>query len=315
MINAYLLEGGVLDVVELATDDRLPASTLWLDVVKPTDEERQWLSSFFQEEVLEEEDINEIEASARFYRDKDGLHILSLFPHRVGKEVRAVNVSFNLRDNLLITLREEDIGLLRLFRNYLRQGKIDATDPASLLVEMLILKVEYLSDLIEDVYTVLDQAGEEVFENEELDDILRLITLQEDANGKIRLSLLDTQRSLRFLVRNQRSRLSEDNRKELKEMLADIESLLPHTQFIFDKVSFLLDATMSYTSLQQNKIIKIFSVAAVIFLPPTLIASIYGMNFDVMPELHWSVGYPLALATMLLSAGGTYFFFKRKGWL
>ncbi len=315
MINAFVLEEGVLTVVELATDDRLPASTLWLDVIKPTDEERHWLSSFFQEEVLEEEDINEIEASARFYRDKDGLHILSLFPHRVGKEVRAVNLSFNLRDNLLITLREEDIGLLRLFRNYLKQGKIEADTPASLLVEMLILKVEYLSDLIEDVYTVLDQAGEEVFENEELDDILRLITLQEDANGKIRLSLLDTQRSLRFLVRNQRSKLSDDNRKELKEMLADIDSLLPHTQFIFDKVSFLLDATMSYTSLQQNKIIKIFSVAAVIFLPPTLIASIYGMNFDVMPELHWSVGYPLALCTMLASAGGTYFFFKRKGWL
>ena len=315
MINAYVRHGDTLDVFELSTDQRLPANTLWLDVFKPTDDERQWMSTYFQEEVPEEDDINEIEASARFYSDKDGLHITSLFPHRVGKEVRSVNVSFTLRDKLLITLREEDIGLLRLFRAYLRQGKMEGVDPVSLLVEMLILKVEYLSDLLEDVYTVLDRAGQEVFEAEELDDILKLITMQEDANGKIRLSLLDTQRSLRFLTRNQRGRLDEESRKEIKDMLADVESLLPHTQFLFDKINFLLDAAMGFTSLQQNKIIKIFSVAAVVFLPPTLIASSYGMNFDFMPELHWHYGYPLAIALMFASAIGTYFFFKRKGWL
>ncbi|WP_115718132.1 magnesium/cobalt transporter CorA [Gallaecimonas mangrovi] len=315
MINAYVRNGQMLDVQELSTDDRLPANTLWLDVFKPTDEERQWMSTYFQEEVPEEEDINEIEASARFYSDKDGLHITSLFPHRVGKDLRGVNVSFTLRDNLLITLREEDLGLMRLFRAYLRQDKMDATDPASLLVEMLILKVEYLSDLLEDVYTVLEQTGQDVFEAEELDEILKNITVQEDINGKIRLSLLDTQRSLRFLTRAQRGRLDEENRKEIKDMLQDIESLLPHTQFLFDKINFLLDAAMGFTSIKQNKIIKIFSVAAVVFLPPTVIASAYGMNFDIMPELHWHYGYPLAIGLMIASAAGTYLFFKRKGWL
>ena len=98
-------------------------------------------------------------------------------------------------------------------------------------------------------------------------------------------------------------------------MLSDIESLMPHSQFIFDKLNFLLDAAMGFSGLQQNKIIKIFSVAAVVFLPPTLIASSYGMNFHGMPELGWQYGYPMAILMMLASAAGTYFFFKRKHWL
>jgi len=98
-------------------------------------------------------------------------------------------------------------------------------------------------------------------------------------------------------------------------MLSDIESLMPHSQFIFDKLNFLLDAAMGFSGLQQNKIIKIFSVAAVVFLPPTLIASSYGMNFTSMPELEWQYGYPMAIVMMLASAAGTYFFFKRKHWL
>ncbi|MFP8967885.1 magnesium/cobalt transporter CorA [Pokkaliibacter sp. CJK22405] len=315
MITAYYLQGSALHMKELSVRESLPETVLWVDAFEPNDAEREWLSTFYQEEMPDQEDLNEIEASSRFYMDQDGLHIHSLFPHRVGKELRGVNVSFNLREHMLFTVREEDIGLIRLFRNYVRQHRISVRDPMEVLVHLFNLKVDYLSDLLEDVYTVLEKASQQVFEDEELDDMLRLITMQEDANGKIRLSLLDTQRSLRFLQRYTNEQLDKDAKKEIKEMLADIESLLPHTQFLFDKINFLLDAAMSFTGLQQNKIIKIFSVAAVIFLPPTLIASIYGMNFDSMPELHTDFGYPLAIGMMLASAFGTYFFFKRKGWL
>ncbi|MDH2433182.1 magnesium transporter [Pokkaliibacter plantistimulans] len=315
MITAYYLQGASLHMQELTTEDQLPEQVLWVDCFEPDEAERSWLSGFYQEEMPDQEDINEIEASSRFYIDKDGLHIHSLFPHKVGKELRGVNVSFNLRERMLFTVREEDIGLIRLFRNYVRQHRISVRDPLEVLVHLFNLKVDYLSDLLEDVYTVLEKASQQVFEDDELDEMLRLITIQEDANGKIRLSLLDTQRSLRFLQRYNNDDLDKPAKKEIKEMLADIESLLPHTQFLFDKINFLMDAAMSFTSLQQNKIIKIFSVAAVIFLPPTLIASIYGMNFDTMPELHTEYGYPMAIAMMLASAFGTYFFFKRKGWL
>ncbi|WP_394131040.1 magnesium/cobalt transporter CorA [Shewanella maritima] len=315
MITAYVYENRQLTVHELNVEDTLPAKTLWLDMFKPSEEERSWLSRFSAEEVPDEEDINEIEASARFYQSKDGLHINSLFPQRVASEVRSVNVFFNLRSDFLLTIREDDVGLLRLLRNYLRLGRLDITTPQGLLLELLTLKVDYLSDLVEDVYAVLDNVSAQVFENEQLDEVFKLITLQEDSNGKIRLSLLDTQRSLRYMQRYYRDHLSDENIKDLREMLSDIESLMPHSQFIFDKLNFLMDAAMGFTGLQQSKIIKIFSVAAVVFLPPTVIASSYGMNFVNMPELDWRFGYPMAIAMMFASAAGTYFFFKRKGWL
>lgn len=315
MITAYVYKDRKLSIQELSVDDNLPESIIWLDLYKPEDDERVWLSRFSIEEVPDEEDMKEIEASARFYQNIDGLHINSLFPQRVGQEVRAVNVSLNLRENFLITLRDEDVGLIRLLRNYLRLGRLEVSTPQSLFVELFTLKVDYLSDLIEDVYTVLDNVGHLVFEDEELDDVFKLITIQEDSNGKIRLSLLDTQRSLRYIQRYYRQHFSEEDMKDTREMLADIESLMPHSQFIFDKLNFLLDAAMGFSGLQQNKIIKIFSVAAVVFLPPTLIASSYGMNFVNMPELKWQYGYPIAIVLMLASAVGTYLFFKRKGWL
>ncbi|MDF0535487.1 magnesium/cobalt transporter CorA [Shewanella yunxiaonensis] len=315
MITAYIYQQQQLKIVELSPEDNIPEDTLWLDLFRPDDYERDWLARFSVEEVPDEEDINEIEASARFYQNSDGLHINSLFPQRVGQDVRGVNVSFNLRNNFLLTIREEDVGLIRLLRNYLRLGRIEVVTPQSLFLELFNLKVEYLSDLIEDVYTVLENVSEQVFESAELDDVFKMITLQEDSNGKIRLSLLDTQRSLRYMQKYYRRELSEDELKDMREMLSDIESLMPHSQFIFDKLNFLLDAAMGFSGLQQNKIIKIFSVAAVVFLPPTLIASSYGMNFKHMPELDWFVGYPMAIVMMLASAAGTYFFFRRKGWL
>ncbi|QLE85126.1 magnesium/cobalt transporter CorA [Shewanella sp. Scap07] len=315
MITAYVYQTRKLSIVELDIKDTVPANTLWLDLYKPDDDEREWLSRYSVEEVPEEDDINEIEASARFYQNKDGLHINSLFPQRAGQDIKSVNVSFNLRKNYLVTIREDDLGLIRLLRNYLRLGRIDSATPQGLLLALFNLKVDYLSDLIEDIYSVVDGVSEQVFDNNELDDVFKLITLQEDSNGKIRLSLLDTQRSLRYMQRYYRQELSEDNLKDLREMLSDIESLMPHSQFIFDKLNFLLDAAMGFSGLQQNKIIKIFSVAAVIFLPPTVIASAYGMNFANMPELEWQLGYPMAILMMLGSAAGTYLFFRRKGWL
>ncbi|TKB48412.1 magnesium/cobalt transporter CorA [Ferrimonas sediminicola] len=315
MITAYILRNELWETRELGVEDGIPEHTLWIDLFRPDDDERQWLSRYLYEEAPDEEDINEIEASARFYLDNDGLHINSLFPQRVGQEVRAINVFFLVQATRLFTIREEDVGLIRLMRNYLRLGRVEADRPEGLLVELFNLKVDYLSDQLEDVYTVLDELSEEVFDSDKLDEVFKQITLQEDGNGKIRLALLDTQRGLRFMQRYYRRHLHEEEIKDVKEMLSDIESLLPHTQFLFDKINFLLDAAMGFTSLQQNKIIKIFSVAAVVFLPPTLIASIYGMNFISMPELRWEIGYPLALGLMLSSAVGTYWFFKRKGWL
>ena len=315
MITAYMMRNKVLEVVQLSTQDVLPPNTIWLDAYKPDDEEREWLSSLFLEEVPEEEELDEIEASARFYWDTDGLHILSLFPQRIGGETRGVNMSFTLRNNLLISFREEDIGIVRLLRHYMRHDRVEVEDAMDILLELMDLKVEYLSDLIEDGYTTLEETSEQVLSDEQIYEMLRELMAQEETNSLIRLALHDTRRALRFLRRTVRQQLKTEQKKTIDEVLHDIESLLPHTQFLFDKINFQLEAAMGFTNLQQNKVIKIFSVAAVVFLPPTLIASIYGMNFAHMPELGWSYGYLLSIALMLASAFGTYFFFRKKGWL
>ena len=171
MITAYAYQNRELITTELSVGDKVPESTLWLDLLKPDDAERQWLRLFSAEEVPDEEDIKEIEASARFYQNQDGLHINSLFPQRVSSDVRAVNVSFNLRERFLLTIREEDVGLIRLLRNYLRLGRLDITTPQGLLLELFTLKVDYLSDLIEDIYSILENVGEQVFNDEELDGV------------------------------------------------------------------------------------------------------------------------------------------------
>ncbi|MCK5892863.1 MAG: magnesium/cobalt transporter CorA [Endozoicomonadaceae bacterium] len=319
MITTYRLLNGQLTIDNLTLQDDLPSDTVWLDMIEPTDQEREWLRSYYVEEVPEREDLNEIEASSRFYQDKDGTHIHSFFPHRSGKELRTVTVSFNLRPHILITLRDEDVGLFRLVRNYFKRHQIDLDSPMVVLNALFTAKVDYLADLLEEIYETLEETGHmalrEHTNDEQRDDILKNITLQEDINGKIRLSLLDSQRSLRYLVRNRRIRLSDIHQQEIMDMLRDIESLLPHTAFLFDKINFLLDAVMGFINLEQNKIIKIFSVAATLFMPPTLIASSYGMNFRLMPELDWAYGYPLAIGIMVASGLSTYLLFKLKGWL
>ncbi|WP_116472866.1 magnesium/cobalt transporter CorA [Zobellella maritima] len=315
MITAYLLKGKTFEIQPLTVADALPEHTLWLDIHKPDEQEQQWMSRLFEEEAPELDELDDIEASARFYRDKDGLHIHSLFPQRLGKHIDGINVLFTLRKELLISFREDDLGLMRLLRHYMRQERLEVEDAADLLLEIFQHKIEYISDLIEDGYKTLEGTAKEVLQVDDLHKTMSDLMMQEDGNGHIRLALYDTRRALRFLRRSLRQSASDEQRKWIDEMLYDIESLLPHTQFLFDKINFQLEAAMGFTSLEQSKVIKIFSVAAVVFLPPTLIASIYGMNFEILPELGFKYGYPMSLVLMLMSACGTYFFFKRKGWL
>ena len=148
--------------------------------------------------------------------------------------------------------------------------------------------------------------------------MLDALAQHEDLNGKVRLCLMDARRDLTYLLRNavaEDSRQSKTHAKRLRNLIGDIDALLPHNNFLFEKVNFLLQAAQGFINIEQNQIIKIFSVAAVGMMPPTLIASIYGMNFHVMPELSWTFGYPIAIGSMIVSALLPYLYFKRRGWL
>ncbi len=315
MISACLLNDDNLKLVSLKPNDALPADVIWLDVLQPDDEERTWLERLFVEDVPEEDEMDDIESSSRFRVGPDGVHILSLFPQRLANDTRGVNMSFTMRKNLLISFREDDVSIVRLLRNYIRHDKADIRSALDILLLLQDLKVDQLSDLIEDAYTTLDETADQIISDDDLDETLKELVRQEELNGQILQALYDTRRALRFVKKTFETTLDDRQNRSIDEVLNDIESILPHTQFIANKINFQLEASMGYTNHKQNKIIKIFSVAAVVFMPPTWIASVYGMNFSHMPELDWVYGYPLSILLMILSASVTYFFFKKKGWL
>ncbi len=319
MITVYRLVDEQLIIENLTLNDSLPGDALWLDLVEPDPQERVWLEQYYEEDVPDREDLKELESTSRFYQDGDGIHIHSFFPHRQGKEIRLTSISFNLRPHLLITLRDEDVGLFRLVKNQFKRYKAKVDSPMEIFTELFTAKIDYLADMLEEVYSVLEELSQitlrENSEDNDRDEVLRTITIQEDINDKIRLCLLDTQRSIRYMTRNKGIQLSDVHMDNMMNMLRDVESLSPHTQFLFGKMNFLLDAIMGFISHEQNNVNKIFTFIATLFLPPTLVGSIYGMNFKDMPEISWAHGYAFALGLMVFSAVVPYVYFKRKGWL
>ena len=316
MISACLInEDDSLSIIQITPKEPLSSDVIWLDVNQPDDEERQWLETLFVEDVPEEDEMDDIESSSRFRVGPDGVHILSLFPQRLSNETRGVNMSFTMRKNLLISFREDDISIVRLLRYYIRHNKVEIRSALDILLKLQDLKVDQLSDLIEDAYSTLEETSDQITDDTHVDETLEELVNQEELNSQILQALHDTRRALRFIRKTFESSIDDRQGRTLDEVLNDIESILPHTSFISNKINFQLEASMGYTNQKQNSIIKIFSVAAVVFMPPTWIASVYGMNFKFMPELSWYWGYPLSIGMMILSAAVTYLFFRKKGWL
>lgn len=315
MLNAYIGEVGRLVAADLSADPTALDRALWLDLIDPNDEELAQAANLLRQELPDPEDVEEIEASSRFYEDEAGLHIHSLFLHEVEGKLRNTSVAFTLTDNRLITLREREIPAFRLLRMRARHYPQLVKSPAHMVLSLFEIKIDDLADVLEELYRELEVVSAQVLEKSEVDleESLDALAHCEDTNGKVRLCLMDTQRALTFLLR--RGRLDSEQIVWTRGLLHDIESLLSHNNFVFDKINFLMTAAQGFINIEQNQIIKIFSIAAVVFLPPTLVASIYGMNFDFMPELHWVWGYPMALGLMLISGVAPYWYFKRKGWL
>lgn len=291
------------------------AHAAWIDAHDPTDSERDQLQTFLHAELPESEDVEEIEFSARYFTDMTGIHVRSLFLALTEGRHDTATVAFILQDERLITLREGNLADFRLLRMRIRRGQIFVHSPQDLVITIFAQKVENLADSLEDIHRKLEDVSYLVLEdmNSDLEHAIDQLAALEDSNGKIRLCLMDTQRSIAFLQRHLRN--FPDLQEDAREIMRDVETLMSHTTFLFDKINFLMDSTQGFINIEQNKIIKIFSIAAVVFLPPTLVASIYGMNFRHMPELQMHLGYPGALVLMLLAGVAPYWVFKRKGWL
>ena len=328
MLNVFTLDNGRLrgglfqEEIETA-EDLAQSRPIWVDLESPSAEEKGWIHDRFGLIIPEDIVDEDLEESARFYEEDNGeLHIRSDFliegdDGPDGKSARNVRVAFILFNNVLFSIHNEDLPVFRLLR--LRARRIPALieDAKDVLLKLYDADAEYSADVLEGIYDKLEAVSVRVLKSDVTDaaagEVLSAIAREEDLNGRIRRNVMDTRRAVSFMMRSRM--LNAEQFEESRQILRDIDSLDSHTAFLFDKINFLMDATVGFININQNKIIKIFSVASVALLPPTLIASIYGMNFKNMPELESSWGYPFALVLMLLSVAAPFIYFRRKGWL
>ena len=319
MLNIFTLANGRLVQEEIEALEELSRfQPIWVDLESPTLEEKRWIKQYYGLSIPEDAMDEDIEESARFYEEDNGeLHIRSDFLIDDDETPRNVRVAFILHNKVLFSIHGEDLPVFRLLR--LRARRIPALieDAKDVLLKLYDADAEYSADALEGIYDSLEAVGARVLKKEITDSdaalVLAAIAREEDLNGRIRRNVMDTRRAVSFMMRSRM--LNAEQFEESRQILRDIDSLDSHTAFLFDKINFLLDATVGFININQNKIIKIFSVASVALLPPTLIASIYGMNFKFMPEVEWRFGYPLAIGLMLLSIISPFWYFRRKGWL
>ena len=318
MLNVFTLAKGRLIQEEIdRLEDLTPVSPIWVDMEDPTPEEKGWIAQHYGLIIPQDVIDDDLEESARFYEEDGAVHIRSDFLIDDDETPRNVRVAFILHNNVLFSIHKEDLPVFRLLRMRARRIPALIEDAKDVLLKLYDADAEYSADTLEGIYDDLERVSNRVLKSEVNDsdaaEALAAIARQEDLNGRIRRNVMDTRRAVSFMMRARM--LNTEQFEEARQILRDIDSLDSHTAFLFDKINFLMDATVGFININQNKIIKIFSVASVALLPPTLIASIYGMNFQFMPELQWRGGYPLALGLMVLSIVTPFWYFRRKGWL
>ena len=319
MLNVFTLASGRLFQEEVDQPDALAhVSPVWVDLEAPTPIEKGWILGRFGLTIPDDIVDDDLEESARFYEEDNGeLHIRSDFLIDDGETPRNVRVAFILKDGVLFSVHAEDLPVFRLLRLRARRIPAMIEDAKDVLLKLYDADAEYSADALEGIYDSLEVVSASVLKqgvnDQAAGEALSAIAHQEDLNGRIRRNVMDTRRAVSFMMRSRL--LNAEQFEEARQIMRDIDSLDSHTAFLFDKINFLMDATVGFININQNKIIKIFSVASVAMLPPTLIASIYGMNFQHMPELSSRWGYPLALGLMALSIAAPLVYFRRKGWM
>ncbi|MFA7299679.1 MAG: magnesium/cobalt transporter CorA [Sideroxydans sp.] len=318
MLYAFTLNNGHLNRLQLDSgQDFRQSGVVWIDLYGAAEEEVLWVERIYGLHLPSPEHLRDIEASARFYEHAGNLHLRSDFLAGTESHSHSVAVAFVLSGETLISIHEEDLPIFRLLRIRMRaeSGRID--DCRDVLISLYGMDVEFSADALEAVYADLGKVSQGVLgsnlNDRQASGALAEIAQAEHVNGRIRRNVMDARRALSFMLRSKV--LSPAQVEEVRQIQQDIESLDGHTSFLFDKINFLMEAIIGFININQNRIVRLFSVVSVALLPPTLIASIYGMNFRFMPELEWKLGYPFALFLMFLTVSIPFWFFWRKGWL
>jgi magnesium transporter len=307
--------------------EKIADEATWIDLEEPTHEEEALVERCIKVDVPTQAEMAEIEPSSRLYEKNGALYMTVSALRGVEEHLPSTTpIGFVLAGNRLVTIRYATPKPIRTFENHARRDPELVRDGPTALVRLLDAIIDRLADEIERVSATMEELSHEIFAKsqderripaDKLTALLTRIGRTQTLLTKIRYSAVSTIRMLSFLSGS--NRVHEEDQKETRHHLAslttDVTSLSEHASYLIDSLSFLLDASLGLISIEQNAAMKLFSWAAVVFLPPTLIAGIYGMNFHYFPELSWHYGYAISLVLMLVSAVGPYLYFKKRGWI
>ena len=326
MLSAYLPRGSSLERMSVDPAETIPEPAVWIDLVSPTMAEDKLVERLTAVAVPTREEMQEIEVTSRLYVENGAVFMTATLMCQADSEnPKTTPVTFILAGHRLITVRYDEPRPFTIVGTKLARACPTNVSGETVMLDLLDAVVDRAADILEKIGADVDQVSREIFEPDDssaaarsrsYQDILRAIGRKGDLTSKVRESLVSIHRVLVYLANEaDNTKWAKDQRTALKGMQRDVHSLSDHSTYLSSKITFLLDALLGMVSLEQNNIIKIFSVAAVVFMPPTLIASIYGMNFKHLPELDFDYGYPMAIIMMIVAAVLPYMLFKWKKWL
>ena len=329
MIFAYIPHDGLIERRTIGPDDKLPTSALWIDLFEPSDDDRARVDAAFNLAIPTHAEMLEIEPSARLYSENGAVYMTATILARADEANPTADAfTFVLANRSLVTVRYHDPRPVNTFGARIVRLPATCTSGEEALLGLLESFVDRIADILEKAGLDLDAISRDIFghsiapvrqpgQERDMQQVLRQLGRIEDLCSTARESMLGLVRLVRFLDVS----MEPDAKKQAKELKArvktlnrDLTSLMEHADFDSRKVNFLLDATLGLINIEQNRIIKLFSVVSVVLMPPTLVGTVYGMNFRAMPELDWSFGYPMAICVMLASAVLPYLYFKKRGW-
>ena len=325
MITAYRSNCKSIEIRDISQGAAFPEDVVWIDMVEPTREEELYVEKVLGIEVPTRDDLKDIEPSARLYVENDAVFMTASLVWKAETEAPTLtDVAFILAGNRLVTIRYAHPKSFALFIAALHRVPENWRSGAALLAKLLETIVDRTAEILELSVSRIDILSTHVFGDRArkvrkpsnyLEEKLRDIAGHHRMISKVRDSLGSLSRLLTFFYTIPAIQQDREAKELCRTVSRDIQSLSEHASFIAGNITFLLDASLGLINIEQNSIIKIFSIASVVFLPPTLVASVYGMNFQVMPELTWAAGYPYSLTLMVFSAVVPFFFFRWKGWL
>ena len=334
MLRIYTRENECLapfDVKVEGTDEPAlpPGQILWIDLLHPTAEEDRFVERIVGVSIPTREEMQEIEMSSRLYNEDGGefMTIAGLVQLDTDSPL-LTPITFVLKGQILVTVRlAEPRPFLAYSTRAQRPGTLNVSSGEQIMLGLLEALIDRIADALERVGAKIDTISREVFHHAEVGGgrqtsdfraVLVEIAREGDMLSMVRESLVSMTRVLTYhtaVTEDSNKKAIKDTRQRIRSIQRDVSSLSDHSTYLSSKVTFLLDSTLGLINLEQNQIIKIFSIASVCLMPPTLVASIYGMNFRHMPELEWVSGYPIALALMVVTAIIPFIYFRRKGWL